>query len=406
MSEHVETLAPEPRSVRSARQLVAGVLDEAGHAELADTAALLVSEVVTNAVLHAGTEITIRCRTSAACVRIEVTDSSPVIPGRRNYGEEASTGRGLELVELLASRWGIDTLPGGKTLWFELGDPELQDAGEDHQSLRSAGDEFDVQFLRLPVQLVRATIQYGDAVLRELALGALDDHLARGLPPDWRLPQLDVTPILAVVDEAAAGGLAAVDAVLAFPSSAAQEALHRLALIDIADGLAQRDLLLVLPALPEITACRHWLYAQIALQGEGAPPQPWELPPPLEPLAAAAELSPEECARLDASTDAVVVADDANRIIFVTTRAAVMLGWERDDLVGRRLTTIIPARLRESHLAGFSRYQLTGEARLLGAPVRVPALRRDGTEVAVELAIERVDGTDDRGAFRATMRAV
>src|SRR5690348_6296485 len=83
--------------------------------------------------------------------------------------------------------------------------------------------------------------------------------------------------------------------------------------------------------------------------------------------------------------DAVVAADAAQRIVYVNAAAGRLLGWAPEELVGRELAALVPARLRDDHHAGFERYATTREPKILGHPVRVPALRRDGSEVEVEL---------------------
>lgn len=93
---------------------------------------------------------------------------------------------------------------------------------------------------------------------------------------------------------------------------------------------------------------------------------------------------------LDAFSDAVVAADEWNRIVYLNRALEAMLGWQADELIGRPLTTLMPERLREAHLAGFSRWVATREPRIMGRPLRVPALLRDGTEVEVDLTISAV----------------
>ncbi|MEO6808675.1 MAG: PAS domain S-box protein [Isosphaeraceae bacterium] len=89
----------------------------------------------------------------------------------------------------------------------------------------------------------------------------------------------------------------------------------------------------------------------------------------------------------DNLADAVVAADGAQRILYINPSAEQLLGWSSAELIGQALTTIVPPRLREAHLAGFERYLTTGETKLLGRPTRVPALRRDGSEVEIELTL-------------------
>ena len=407
-----EVLPPEPASVGRARRLVATAVTASGQGDLIDVATLLVSEVVTNSVLHAGTEIHLTCQPRPAGLRVEVSDRSALAPSIRNYDTEAMTGRGLALVSMLSASWGMNVDDDGKTVWFELGpgDEEDEDDGEEArpwsdgaQAAMRLGTEFEVRLLGASPQLVRATVEQGDALLRELALLSLGGELEDALPEGWQVPQFDVTPILAAAEAAAAAGQANADLALTLPPGGETAAIERLRLIDLADALAREGKLLSAPALPEVAVCRHWLYSQVAEQAAGFPPQPWELPEPLEPARVAARLPPEELDRLERATAAIVVADDANRIIFVNQAAGKLFGWDPSALVGRRLTVLIPPELREAHLAGFSRLQVTHEPHILGTEVRVPALRRDRSTVEVALVIEQLAGPDGRSTFRGVL---
>lgn len=93
---------------------------------------------------------------------------------------------------------------------------------------------------------------------------------------------------------------------------------------------------------------------------------------------------------VDSLGEAVIAADPTNTIIYVNESTEALLGWSADDLVGSPLTKIIPARFRGPHLDGFERFVSTGEGSVLGVPIRLPALRSDGTEASVELMISRV----------------
>ena len=88
-----------------------------GKDDVADVAELLVSELVTNAVLHAGTVVRLRILGDGSGVRIEVSDGMEAKPSRRRYSAEAATGRGLGLVEALAADWGTRSDGAGKTVW-------------------------------------------------------------------------------------------------------------------------------------------------------------------------------------------------------------------------------------------------------------------------------------------------
>ena len=87
----------------------------------ADDAFLLcLSEVVTNAVLHAGTSIVIVAEQLDGVLRVEVSDGSVLPPSRREVDQDSPTGRGLILLDELATAWGVDVRSDGKTVWFEM----------------------------------------------------------------------------------------------------------------------------------------------------------------------------------------------------------------------------------------------------------------------------------------------
>ena len=91
---------------------------------------------------------------------------------------------------------------------------------------------------------------------------------------------------------------------------------------------------------------------------------------------------------LDGLGDAVVAADDQNRIIFLNPAAERLLGWQCEALVGERLSAILPERLRGAHVDALTHYIVSRRPGLMGQrPVRVPALRRDGSEVEVDLTL-------------------
>lgn len=91
---------------------------------------------------------------------------------------------------------------------------------------------------------------------------------------------------------------------------------------------------------------------------------------------------------LDELGDAIVIADDRAQIVYVNAAACGLLAADEQQLVGAPLSSIVPERLRAGHAEGFRRYVETGEAVLVGSrPVRLPALRADGSEVEVDLAL-------------------
>ncbi|MEU8569202.1 ATP-binding protein [Streptomyces pathocidini] len=118
---------PNPRSVSLARRRAARLVREWGHPDLVDGAALLVSELATNALLHGCLRdrlFRVRIALTPTAVRIEVSDPrGERLPLTRRPADDESFGRGLLLVDQLADRWGTSSRsPGpGKTVWAELG---------------------------------------------------------------------------------------------------------------------------------------------------------------------------------------------------------------------------------------------------------------------------------------------
>jgi anti-sigma regulatory factor (Ser/Thr protein kinase) len=129
------TLAPSVDSVGVGRRLVTDALSEWDLDALTYTATLLTSEVLTNSLLHARTQIVLTVeRSSPDSVSISVRDGSPLVPRRRHHAQDATTGRGLELLDRLAQSWEVQAQPGGKTLTFTIGtdaDPWAAFAGVD-----------------------------------------------------------------------------------------------------------------------------------------------------------------------------------------------------------------------------------------------------------------------------------
>jgi len=115
---HRLTLPPEPSSAAAARRFVADALQ--GCAIDIDIVVLLVSELVSNVVLHAGTPLEVEVASRGAHMRISVTDGSSAVPTLKHDPPDSVTGRGLTMIATAAASWGIDLHAGGKSVWFEV----------------------------------------------------------------------------------------------------------------------------------------------------------------------------------------------------------------------------------------------------------------------------------------------
>lgn len=124
MSRASTTLPSQASSIPAARRWVESLLSGWGHDDLGWTAACIVSELATNAHLHARTDFTVTLsRVSDEEFLLEISDGSPNVPRPRHYGQTSTTGRGLRLVAQLGDAWGVsergDDAPG-KTVWVRL----------------------------------------------------------------------------------------------------------------------------------------------------------------------------------------------------------------------------------------------------------------------------------------------
>ncbi|MGO4596056.1 MEDS domain-containing protein [Terrabacter sp. 2RAF25] len=111
---------PTPESVPAARHFVVDVLRSWGHADLAPDAALIVSELATNALRHAASPFRAVVDRRRGGLRVGVEDATEAPLQRREITIDDVSGRGAHIVEALSERWGSSPLPGGKVVWAEL----------------------------------------------------------------------------------------------------------------------------------------------------------------------------------------------------------------------------------------------------------------------------------------------
>jgi anti-sigma regulatory factor (Ser/Thr protein kinase) len=120
-SEPYELLADTvPASVARIRRFAVETSRTTAPAVDADTVALLVSEVATNALVHGAGRVRVRVRATRQGLRVEVHDEDSTLPSRRQATPMDEGGRGIALVDALSSGWGAETTPDGKTVWFEV----------------------------------------------------------------------------------------------------------------------------------------------------------------------------------------------------------------------------------------------------------------------------------------------
>lgn len=152
------TFEPVGRSVATARSFVRDTLQGWGYSDVVDDAVVLTSELVTNAVVHAGTSADVLCLRTEDGVRVEVADRYPEreVPmqgtGQSLGSPDRENGRGLLLCAALASRWGVDYSPTRKQVWFQLDLPQRP------VGTRSAGPVLPTGLLPVADERVRVAV--------------------------------------------------------------------------------------------------------------------------------------------------------------------------------------------------------------------------------------------------------
>jgi PAS domain S-box-containing protein len=409
-----EELPPEATSAGRARALLRRALTGHEREDALDPAQLAVSEIVTNALVHAGTSMRLRILLAPQGLRVELADGSHRMPTRRDYGPAAGTGRGLLLVEELATRWGAYPLDEGKIVWFEISDDELL-----WDRLQLSGRPVDdpsvvvVELPHMPLLMHHAWQEHATSLLRELLLvrldaelSALEEHasasdalalLAEQVPTPEVGVDADAVMSLAIEPAVSDPDLRLLVPRTSVPNFAALDVM-----LDEAMRLAEHGELLWPPTQPEIQAMRSWICEQVQSQAVGGPATAWSslstAPPPEH---GSPDLDWDDAA-VRASPLALLAADDANRILAVSRPTLDLLGYDdAAELVGRRLVTVIPERFHQAHIAGFTLHLVNGRSPLVGRRVTVPALRRDGTEVEVGLQIDSELLPEGRTLFTA-----
>ena len=401
-------LAPAAQSVREARRFLEAALPGTDPDTLY-TAQLLASELVTNAVLHAGTEIEVRAWEMDGRVHVRVFDAVATrLPIPYEQTPDAGTGRGLHLLEHLSAACGVEVSPGGKTVWFELwpNTTELKPGATWAVSAPTPGEGVNVSLLDIPVGLSRAAQRHRAALLREARLILMSGRSIGGVTA---ADIFDVAGLNDLLDSALSAATSrdpeatTLSLSVYVPRDCGPMALRLSEVIDVLNGAARSGLLLTRPSLPEVRRLRTWMLTEVATQVEGGPASRWVGRQDLQGRAAPEELLDFDPTDVHARSVPAVAADDDNSILAVNRAAASLLGWNAEDLVGERVTVLIPPEWRERHVAGFTNFLLTGESTIIGKPTRVLALHHDGTSVDVFLRIDVEQSLHGRTVFVAEL---
>jgi PAS domain S-box-containing protein len=397
-------LPPETASVGVARRLVGRLLEETGRQGMVDDAQTAVSELMTNALVHTGSDIHLVATVTGSGLRVEIGDASPHAPLRRDYAATSATGRGLRIVEDVVTRWSSFPLGTGKVVWFEMEDPSGQPfATREPPPPATSPDQktVEVELQNVPLLMHAAWQEHTSALLREYLLVKVDEdmsvmgtHAAASdamnlLYEQIPLPALGDDPEM-IMSGALEPHVSQPTLVLGIP----QSSVHHFEVLDTmireALELADTDRMFVPPTQPEIRDMCRWLCREVLEQAELArPPRPWS---PREPVQVThvPELTVPgfDPAEVTSSSRGLLVANEASVIVAVSPSMVEFLGYgSAAELVGRPLISVVPHRYRQAHVAGTTLHSVNGREPLLDVPLTVPVLRADGDESAVDLRV-------------------
>ncbi|MGZ5401117.1 MAG: ATP-binding protein [Nocardioides sp.] len=302
LNRPVLTVGPGPRSVQQARHWVVAMIREIGRPELAETTELAVSELVTNAVLHAEPPIEIRVRGTRLHPRVEVRDGSPeppvmptparaeIDPVELDENQLLLTfGRGLDIVSRCADAWGAELEENGKVMWFAPA-ARTHDTGVVGQVTGQLPtgrrtprpDAHAFRLLGVPLPSLNDFQRHYQELRREVRLLALahEEHypLAKTLSDLFGSMQrelregLDVHPAEQRPD-------GTVDLTVRLSAESAETMGRFVELLDFADEFCSRERMLSLARSPTQVAFQTWFLTEFVRQRAGRDPLAWSSVP-------------------------------------------------------------------------------------------------------------------------------
>jgi len=290
------SLASGPRSVHDARRWVVDTCRDIGRPELAECAELGVSELVTNALLHGESPISVRVRGTAEHPRVEVRDASiepPILPSqvlRADKHELLTFGRGLSIVARSSDAWGAEIEEDGKVVWFNPaagfadadGVPGVISGLTGPREVRvPSRDRVRVEVLSVPLKLYVGFQHHFRELRREVRLLALAHEaeypLAKSLSDLFGSLERELRDGLGVdqIQTALSGGLESTDLVLELPRSTAQTLSRFVELLDLADEFCRQQRLLSLARTAEQRQFQNWFLTEFVRQSSGEQPLRW-----------------------------------------------------------------------------------------------------------------------------------
>ena len=286
-------------------------------------------------------------------------------------------------------------------MWFSLArnTTQLHEPAPDHfpDLVPTSGPTITVEWRGLPMLLFEVVLEHNEALIREFALERFGD-------PEAAAQELGPPPLAAASTARArlaqtvaeyrplASTQGHVDVTLELEPGDVDALAGLLPVLAEAERLSVAGRILTQPALPELRQLREWCIGELVRQSEGGAPIPWRTPYVEDrvPVQMSADVRNAADEVWQSSEPLLLARPDV--IIAVAPGAAELLGWQPEDLVGRRITVVVPPDLRDIHLDGITRHLMTGRTAMLGAEVSTFAWHRAGHEVPVRLLLDRWPG--------------
>ena len=290
------SLGSGPRGVQDARRWVAAAFFDLKRADLAECAELGVSELVTNALLHAEPPIHVAVRGTLEHPRVEVRDASserPVLPAPVDPDDPEALlttfGRGLNIVARASDAWGAEIEEEGKIVWFTPA-ADFSDQGTEgvitgltaeEAMAADTGDRVRLDIRHVPVAAYTAFQRHYRELRREVRLLALAHEeeypLAKNLSDLFGSLEKPLRHDLGArtIDAALKSGSTNVDLDVALRRPDAAKVARLIEMLDLADAFCREERLLSLARSPEQVTFQRWFLGEVVRQSQGKQPIAW-----------------------------------------------------------------------------------------------------------------------------------
>ncbi|GAA1157905.1 hypothetical protein GCM10009606_39770 [Nocardioides aquiterrae] len=266
-----------------------------GRSDLVECAELGVSELVTNALLHASAPLSVRVRGTREHPRVEVRDGTtelPVLPGGETHDEDdllLTFGRGLSIVARCSTAWGVEVEEDGKVVWFvpaaRSGETMVEGVvtGAGPAPPREPSpDEMSIEILGVPLRSFIDFQRHYRELRREVRLLALAHEaeypLAKDLSDLFGRLEHDLRDGIGAgqIEEALHSGAATTDLHVVMPRATAATIGRFIELLDLADAFCREERLLSLARTPDQQQFQRWFLGEFVRQRDGEAPLAWQ----------------------------------------------------------------------------------------------------------------------------------